>query len=232
MSDERRLGRDDGRRDGRSDDQDAGRAGQGRDSQRPDRRSFLKLGAMLSAAAAGGAIPAGARGAGTAPSAPDPALLRALAEVVLPGELGADGRERAVGALERWLEAYEPAFEMNHGYGTHEIAYGPPHPGPGWEAQLRALDVEARKRTDRGFAELDPEARETLVRRHLRGLDGRIPSPARAGHVAVGLLAHWAGSRDAHDLAYRARIGRQRCRGLAGLGEPPPPLDPDAGGGT
>jgi hypothetical protein len=131
-----------------------------------------------------------------------------------------------VRAFERWLERYEPAYEVNHGYGTHEIVYGPAHPGPGWEAQLRALDIEARKRTGRGFAALPTADRRLLVERQLRGAEGRLPSPARAAHVAVGLLAHWAGSSEAHDLAYRARIGPQRCRGLQGLGEPPPPLGP------
>ncbi|MBW3535903.1 MAG: gluconate 2-dehydrogenase subunit 3 family protein, partial [Gemmatimonadetes bacterium] len=183
-----------------------------------DRRSFLKKGALLSAAAAaGGVAPASAEAVEPrVPAAPDPTILRALAEVVLPSALGPEGRERAVGAFEGWLERYEPAYEVNHGYGTHEIVYGPAHPGPGWEAQLRALDIEARKRTGRAFVELAVAERRKMVERQLEGAAGRLPSPARAGHVAVGLLAHWAASSDAHDLAYGARIGPQRCRGLQG----------------
>ncbi|NNF14261.1 MAG: twin-arginine translocation signal domain-containing protein [Gemmatimonadetes bacterium] len=191
-----------------------------------DRRTFLKQGfAITAAAATTGAIP---KDSSARPQvAPDPALLRALAELVLPSELGADGREAAVVAFEDWLELYEPAFEVNHGYGTHEIVYGPADPGPGWQAQLEAMDVEARRRAGTGFSELPPGERRALVERQLAGEGGGLPAPARARHVAVGLLAHWATSSEAHDLAYRARIRRHACRGLDDLGEPPPPLAGD-----
>ena len=191
-----------------------------------DRRTFLKQGFALTAAAATtGATPDPSREAPSA--APDPELLRSLAEVVLPSELGEQGREGAMRSFERWLEAYEPAFELNHGYGTHEIVYGPADPAPGWRAQLEAMDLEARRRTDSGFSDLPVEERRELVARQLSGEGGGLPSPARARHVAVGLLAHWATSSSAHDLAYRARIGRHRCRGLDDLGEPPPPISGD-----
>ncbi len=197
-----------------------------------DRRAFLKRGlALTTAAATTAAVPGGAaQGSSQAPPppvVPDPLVLRALAEVVLPGELGEDGRERAVRAFERWLESYEPAFEMNHGYGTHEIVYGPAHPGPGWRAQLEALDVEARRRTGSGFAALSHDGRRPFVERELSGEDGDLPSPARARHVSLGLLAHWASSSEANDLVYRARIGRHVCRGLDDLGEAPPPFSGD-----
>ncbi|MDH3223306.1 MAG: hypothetical protein OEO23_06290, partial [Gemmatimonadota bacterium] len=145
-----------------------------------DRRTFLKRGLVLTTAAAttaavpGGAAPGGSESIQPAP-VPDPLVLRAVAEVVLPGELGEDGRERAVRAFERWIESYEPAFEMNHGYGTHEIVYGPAHPGPGWQAQLEALDVEARRRTGDGFATLPVDGRRALVERQLAEEDGDLP---------------------------------------------------------
>ena len=193
-----------------------------------DRRTFLKQGLALTAAAA---TPGAASGGGPAGSqaAPDPVLLRALAEVVLPSELGADGREAADRAFARWLDGYEPAFEVNHGYGTHEIVYGPAHPGPGWQAQLEALELEAGRRTGTGFEDLPLEGRRGLVERQLAGETGDLPSAARARHVAVGLLAHWATSSGAHDLAYRARIGRHACRGLEDLGTPPAPFPGEDG---
>ena len=197
-------------------------------TDRKDRRTFLKQGLALTAAAATtGAAPG--QHPGASQTAPDPLLLRALAEVVLPSELGTEGRESAVSAFERWLDGYEPAFEMNHGYGTHEIVYGPAHPGPGWQAQLEALDLEARRRTDTGFPDLPREGRRALVERQLSGEAGGLPSPARARHVAVGLLAHWATSSGAQDLAYRARIGRHACRGLEDLGTAPAPLSGEDG---
>ncbi|NNF28135.1 MAG: twin-arginine translocation signal domain-containing protein [Gemmatimonadetes bacterium] len=188
-----------------------------------DRRTFLKQGfAITAAAAATGAVPRDSRARPQA--APDAALLRALAGVVLPSELGDDGREAAVAAFEDWLELYEPAFEVNHGYGTHEIVYGPADPSPGWQAQLEAMDVEARRRAGTGFSELPLDERRALVERQLAGEGGGLPAPARARHVAVGLLAHWATSSGAQDLAYRARIRRHACRGLDDLGDPPAPL--------
>jgi hypothetical protein len=155
----------------------------------------------------------------------DPTLLRALAQVVLPSEFGDAGIEAAVVGFERWIGAYEPAAEANHGYGTDEIDYLPPDPAPGWNAQLRAFDVEATRRFGTGFAALDAARRAELVRRHLGDAGSSLPSPLRAGHVAVGLLAWWAGTPAANDLCYRARIGRETCRPLSTAGEPPAPLD-------
>lgn len=45
--------------------------------------------------------------------------------------------------------------------------------------------------------------------------------PARAKHVAIALLAHFYASPDADDLCYGRRIGRQTCRGLGGVRQPP-----------
>lgn len=197
-----------------------------------DRRGFLRTGALASAAAAG--LGRGDLIPGRQPPAralPDPALLRALAATVLPSRLGDEAVEQAVRAFETWIAGYEPAYELNHGYGTHEIFYGPADPAPRWRAQLEAMDIEARKRAGRGLTELTPAERREYVERALGDAEGALPSPARADHVALGLLAHWTASTGAHDLAYRARIGRRTCRGLASLGEPPRALDGEEGGG-
>jgi hypothetical protein len=176
------------------------------------------------------ALPVLGLGAETAVATPrqmelDPVLLRALAQVVLPAELGGAGIETTVVGFERWVGAYEPAAEANHGYGTDEIDYLPPDPAPGWNAQLRALDVEATRRYGSGFAALEAGRRTELVHRHIGDAGPSLPSPLRAAHVAVGLLAWWAGTTEANDLCYRARIGRETCRPLSTAGDPPPPLD-------
>jgi hypothetical protein len=156
----------------------------------------------------------------------DDALLRALADVVLPAELGDARIAAAVAAFQSWLGGYEPVAERNHGYGTGEISYLPPDPAPGWAAQLRALDLEATKRHGQGFADADREARHALVVRHLSGERGaRLPAPLEAGHVALGLLAWWCDSPGAHDLAYRARIAPNACRPLAASPEQPSPME-------
>lgn len=187
---------------------------------RVSRRAFLQTAA---------ALPVVAAPAVAATSAPaqqpmfDPVLLRALAHTVLPSELGAAGIERAAAGFERWVAAYEPVAEADHGYGTDALEYLPAHPGPGWAAQLQALDLEARRRSGRGFAELDHDARQELVRRHLAG-ERSLARVEDARHVALGLLAWWVATPEATDLAYRARIAKETCRPLADASAPPQPF--------
>lgn len=190
---------------------------------RVSRRTFLRTAAALPVLAAPAAPAVAATSAPGQQPMLDPALLRALAHTVLPSELGDAGTERAATGFERWLAAYEPVAEESHGYGTGEISYLPAHPGPGWGAQLEALDLEARRRHGRGFPDLDPGARLDLVRRHF-GEERRLPPPHEAAHVALGLLAWWVATPEATDLAYRVRIAKETCRPLADAPAPPQPL--------
>ena len=122
--------------------------------------------------------------------------------------------EEAVRGFERWAAAYEPVPELNHGYGTSEIRYGPADPVPGWAAQLQALDLEASKRTGSGFAALDRPAAEALLRRHIGDPGSNMPSPLGADHVAVALLSWWLSTPDATDRCYGVRISPETCRGI------------------
>jgi hypothetical protein len=56
----------------------------------------------------------------------------------------------------------------------------------------------------------------------------RLPAPLAAGHVALALLAHWASSPAAWDLAYGARITPATCRPLADAPRKPLPIAPAA----
>jgi hypothetical protein len=152
----------------------------------------------------------------------DSTLLRDVGDLVLPTDLGAAGREAAVAAFERWAEEYDPVPELNHGYGTSEIRYGPPDPVPGWQTQLEALDVEARRRHGTLFTDLGRDQRLVLLRSHVDAVEGAdLSSPLRARHVAVAILAHWAGTPEATDLCYGVRISPQTCRGLASSSDEP-----------
>lgn len=193
-----------------------------------DRRSFLQsLGVLVPATALGGmAAPADAEAA--LPPLDD-ALMLALGEAVLPSELGPEGVQRVVVAFQGWLAGFQPVAELNHGYGTGELAYTAADPGPGWGAQLRALDLLARRRLGRGFAALAAEERRELVRALLaRERLDRLPDVADAPHVAVGLLAYFYGTPEATDLCYRAAIRRTACRPLSDNPERPAPLQPRA----
>jgi len=104
-----------------------------------DRRSFLKAtGAVVSAAAVGACAPdIGPSVASAATGAAlDGVLLAALGQVVFPSELGETQQDQAVREFQQWATSYEAVPELDHGYGTAEIRYGPPDPVPAWGAQL------------------------------------------------------------------------------------------------
>jgi hypothetical protein len=197
-----------------------------------NRRTFLTQSAATIVAA--GAIAANPRPAAAQATARalDPALLAALGDTVLPESLGGAGRARAVRAFSAWIAAYHPVSEEMHGYGSAEITYTPADPSPGWNAQLEGLELLARRKHRRGFAALDVTTRRALVRPQLLQLSrqrgDRLPAnPLTAGHVGIALLAHWADSSEATDLAYGVRIGKGKCRALAESSRKPLPLARD-----
>ena len=198
--------------------------------RRRSRRRFLKRSAALVPALTWmGSREASAQQESRAqpvPAVEEGELLRALAEVVLPAEIGAGARSGAIERFVHWYEAFEPVAELDHPYlSSDEIRYGPPDPRPLWQAQLEALELEARKRHGRGFVELRPAQRERLLRRQLpRRLPQSLMHPSEAPHVALALCAWFFSSPEANDLCYGAQIGRHECRGLPGVEKPPAPL--------
>lgn len=147
--------------------------------------------------------------------------LRAVAEAVLPAELGDDGRERAVAAFERWCEGLEPVAELSHPYLVPETRYSGPDPRPGWAAELEGLDKECMSRHGVSLAGLDTAGRRKLLEQPLEGAGPGLGSPANGGHVAAALMAHFYSSPVATDLCYGVTIAKQQCRGLEGAGARP-----------
>lgn len=189
-----------------------------------DRRAFLKTAAGAAAAAVAGA-PACAPDGTTPGAALDHSALMALAQVVLPQELAPDGIARAAAGFESWVADYRPAAEVTHGYGTGNLEYTPAHPGPGWAAQLQALDLEARQRAGKPFAGLSVEQRREMIHGQLaRERVDRLPDPAQARHVAIGLLAYWVQTPEATNLCYQAKIDPYTCRPLGEQSNRPAPL--------
>lgn len=195
------------------------------------RRSFLKLAGALAASTAVGcqleshppetaSLPGTDRATGF-----DRGVLDAVAEVVLPSELGAKGRDVAIGNFVAWADGYEPVAEEMHGYGYADIRYLPPDPSPTWRAQLAALDLLARKAKQKAFSALEMPARRELLDIALKGHGGaRLPAPLDASHIAIALLAHWAASPDAWDLAWGAKITPGSCRVLSDANAKPLPI--------
>lgn len=188
-----------------------------------DRRSFLKAtGAVVSAAAVGACAPGNASRNGAAATTDlDGELLVALGEVVLPSDLGVTDREEAVRGFQRWAAGYEAVPELNHGYGTAEIRYGPADPVPAWRAQLQALDLEAAKRHGSSFATLALTERDALIRRNVSDDGAGVPPPLRARHVAVALMSHWLSTPAATDHCYGVLVSPLTCRGLDDVSREP-----------
>jgi hypothetical protein len=156
---------------------------------------------------------------------PNDTILAALADAVLPSELGADGVRRAVGDFQRWMDGYQPDAEAAHGYGTGRIGRLPADPRPAWKAQLQSMDAEARRSAGQSFAAMTRERRQALVRTALAGERGEsLPSPLASKHIALALLSHFYDSATATDLCYESQIGRQQCRPLAAQAQRPTPL--------
>jgi hypothetical protein len=153
---------------------------------------------------------------------PNATPLGAVGEAVLPSDLGAAGIERAVSEFDRWMQAYQPGAEANHGYGTGKIERLAGDPRPQWRAQLVSLDADARRAGAPSFAALPREARQAIVRTALAGERGdALPSPLAARHIALALLAHFYDSPAAADLCYGVQIGRQLCRPLSAQRQQP-----------
>jgi hypothetical protein len=99
---------------------------------------------------------------------------------------------------------------MDHGYGNTRIRFKGPSPAPAYTRQLAALagrvdtDAIAGALKEAGVADL--------------------PRAAGGSHVAADLMSFYFRGSDANDLCYRAEIGRDKCRGLAGSDRAPASL--------
>ena len=162
----------------------------------------------------------------------DATILRSIAEVVLPAELGNDGFARVSRAFATWAGGYRQGVELVHPYGSTQLRQTGESPVPRWRAQLTALDRDARAKHQRGFTALTREQRREIITTIFAGeRANRLPDPLQADHVSMALLAWYFASPEAVDLCYDARIGRNQCRPLVNAPRQPLPLK-DGGRGT
>jgi hypothetical protein len=177
------------------------------------RRSLLRL---FAAAAAWARLPLAAFAQQPTMSAADEARVRALAEAVLPTELTPAGRTEIVDTFLRWLRNYRQGAEMDHGYGFTRLRQTPASPAANYPAQLAALDRAARTR-GAAFETLDLAARRAIVAASIDTAKvERLPVRPTGDHIATDLMGFYFHGEAANDLAYRAAIGRDSCRGLPG----------------
>jgi len=144
--------------------------------------------------------------------------LRELAATVLPESLGRAGTDQVAEQFTAWIRGYRAGAEMSPGYGTTRVRYKGPSPAPLFERQLRELATGA-------LAAAGPaERRRRLASELQRAGVGDLTTVPRGEHVVADLMSFWFASSVAHDLAYQAAIGKDRCRTIASSGQVPAPL--------
>jgi hypothetical protein len=155
----------------------------------------------------------------------DAATLAAIADVVLPSEIGVNGRKEAVGAFTRWVRNYKEGADTDHGYGNTRIRSTVPSPARNYPAQMAALDAAARAKGAPNFAAASADDRRALIDAAIATAKvERLPSRPTGAHVATDLMGHYFNSSAGSDLCYRAAIGRDTCRGLPGSDNKPAAL--------
>ena len=160
-------------------------------------------------------------------SANDIATLQAIAEVVLPAALGAEGRELVVDRFVAWVKNYREGADMGHGYGASTLrrASGP-SPAQRYPAQLAALHQAATTLGASSFAALSRDQRRAAIERALNEPERvtRLPASPTGANLVADLMGLYFNSPDARDLCYGREIGADRCRSLDGSDQEPPKL--------
>ncbi len=160
------------------------------------------------------------------------ATLRAVADVVLPSVLTADERELAVTQFTEWVANYREGAEVGPGYGAPRLRTTGPPPTAAYPAQLAALDAAARASGAASLGALAAGPRRAIIETSLTSPQRVTQLPARPSgvHVVADFMGHFFHGPQGYNLAYRAAINREDCRGLAGSENPPAPWPARQGG--
>lgn len=157
-------------------------------------------------------------------TAAETATLKAIAEVVLPSTLDQAARDRVVTSFVTWVRGYREGADRGHGYGSSTLSQPTgPSPAAQYPAQFSALDRAAVASGAKSFATLSLADRRVLVEAVLNAqpVVQRLPARPTGANVIADFMGFYFTSGDAWDLAYNARIGRDRCRTLDGSDRAP-----------
>ena len=138
------------------------------------------------------------------------ATLRQLATIVLPSSLEREATDRVVERFVGWVRGYKAGADMDHGYGLTRLRSKGPSPASSYLAQLEDLGALSR---------------ESIVAALERAKIAELPRMPDGKHIVSDFMSFYYRGSDANDLCYRAAIQRDRCRGLDGSQNPPPPLE-------
>lgn len=150
--------------------------------------------------------------------------LKAIAEVVLPSAIGADGRDEAVARFVAWVRNYKEGADRGHGYGNSQLsAPTGPSPAARYPAQFAALDKAAVDQGGTSFRALPLAARRPIVEAALNAPQPvtRLPNRPTGANLIADFMGLYFSSAEAVDLCYRAEIQRDTCRGLEGSEQAP-----------
>jgi hypothetical protein len=150
--------------------------------------------------------------------------LSAIADVVLPADLGAQGRKRAVDKFVAWFVNYRQGADMGHGYGSSSLRQpSGPSPALRYPPQFAALETAARDRGAVSFAALPLAARREVVEETLNEPQpvNRLPAQPTGANLIADFMGSYFTSADAWDRCYRAEIQRDNCRTLDNSPEEP-----------
>jgi len=190
------------------------------------RRTLLK-----SLAAAFAARPAATlaqqAAAATTFSATEVETLNAIADVVLPEEIGPDARRRAVTVFVSWFTNYRQGADMGHGYGASTVrAPSGPSPFSRYPAQFSALDASATARGGQTFRALPIADRRAIVEQFLNEPQAatRLPASPTGANLIADLMGSYFTSANAWDVCYGVQILRDSCRALDNSEAAPVPI--------
>ena len=150
--------------------------------------------------------------------------LSAIAEVVLPSDLSAQERKRAVDRFVAWFVNYRQGADMGHGYGASTLRQpSGPSPVTRYPPQFMALATAARGRGGATFAALPVAGRREIVEKLLNEPQpvNRLPAQPTGASLIADLMGSYFTSADAWDRCYRAEIQRDNCRTLDNSAEAP-----------
>jgi hypothetical protein len=149
------------------------------------------------------------------------ATLRAIAPAVLPSELGAKSADAVVDRFLEWLRGYKAGADRGFGYGILRKDLTPPIALDTYRQQLGSIVQAARS----SLPALTIAERQRIIVDALQSAGIRdFPSSPDGRHVVADFMSFYFTSTEANDLCYRAQIGRDRCRTLAGSSKRPAPL--------
>lgn len=152
--------------------------------------------------------------------------LRAVADAVLPSALTADERQAAVTVFMDWVANYREGAEIGPGYGATRLRTTGPPPTAAYPAQLAALEAAARAAGAASLSALDLTGKRVVIDAALTTPQRVTQLPARPSgvHVVADFMGLYFHGPQGYNLAYRAAINREDCRGLAGSEQAPAAL--------